>query len=1013
MCPDLSSCEWIDVPIAGVDAGSVVQQANAAFVQASGRPLPSLIGLPLADALALPPSERARLAPAFERAGADFTLELAALDAAGRPWPLRLSARAVEGGWVLTLHSRAEVVALREKLELACELGRLGTWERDVASGIGTWDASMWRLWDLPPRPNSLSPEEYLRAVEPQDREPLASRTRESLRQPGRHDLRYRLRRRDGSTLHVHSCWVVCPDGQGRAVRIIGIVRDDTEVYRLAARVGEAQTHLQLAADLAQLAVWRRERHSGAVHLDARGWSIVGQPWRDAPLDEPGWLALVHPEDLAELRHQAAQAIAAADANPRDLTVRLRDPAGNWRYVLIRSVIERGADGQVVGTTGVALDVTARAQAAERTLELARRLEMATAAAGLGTWDWLPGSEWHWDTQLRALHGLPPDAPVPDRRRYVESFVHPEDRARVIEAAASVKQLAAGTVDIEMRLVCRNGVQRQVSARTAVEIVDGQRRMFGVVLDITERQAAEQRLREASERAALVTLGAGIGTWETPPDGCMAWWDAQMFRLRGREPREQPVTVAEMLEWTHPDDRPLLEPGGGEIGVDDVPMAHEFRVVWPDGSVRWLASRSTPMLDARARVVRRIGINWDITEVRAVAAAQQEKLIAQRESKAKSQFLARMSHELRTPLNAVLGFSQLLLADGAAADPSRWRQHVDHVRAAGQHLLSLINDVLDLSALESGDLPAQRQPVPIASLVQQSLPLLQPQADAAGVRLCQGELEGTAIADPVALRQALLNLLSNAIKYNRRGGEVRVEAAPRDGRLCLAVSDSGRGMSAHQLAHLFEPFNRLGREREGIEGTGIGLAIVKASIQRMGGSVTVCSREGEGSRFELELPLAAAPCGQPTAAGSPRARGAIDARPAGPRGRVLYIEDDPVNLLLVREMMRHRPDLQLDAATNGEEGLQLAQAHRPALILLDMHLPDIDGQEVLRRLRADSRTAALRCVAVSANAMPEDIGLARAAGFDDYWTKPLDLTAFAIALAGQFGPAPAAAGGTA
>jgi len=337
------------------------------------------------------------------------------------------------------------------------------------------------------------------------------------------------------------------------------------------------------------------------------------------------------------------------------------------------------------------------------------------------------------------------------------------------------------------------------------------------------------------------------------------------------------------------------------------------------------------------------------------------------------------------------------------------------VQASGEHLLALIDDVLELSSLESGELPLSLQPVALAPLAQTTLPLVELLAQAHGVTLQLGALNGWALADPVRLRQVLLNLVSNAIKYNHRGGRVTVDTELQDGWLLLRVQDTGRGLSEDQLSHLFEPFNRLGADHEGIAGTGIGLAIVQASVRHMGGTVVVTSRPGAGSCFELSLQQAQAPLPlQPASvsADSPRPQlsqlSQLAQLPKLPNGnRLLYIEDNEVNLMIVSELMRQRADLQFLSAVDGASGVAVARAEQPVLILLDMQLPDMDGHEVLRRLRADPATAAIRCIALSANAMPEDIGHALANGFDGYWTKPLDLQAFLQSIDALFGLAAA------
>jgi CheY-like chemotaxis protein/anti-sigma regulatory factor (Ser/Thr protein kinase) len=301
-------------------------------------------------------------------------------------------------------------------------------------------------------------------------------------------------------------------------------------------------------------------------------------------------------------------------------------------------------------------------------------------------------------------------------------------------------------------------------------------------------------------------------------------------------------------------------------------------------------------------------------------------------------------------------------------------------------------------------------PVSLPALVAGTMPLVERMAHEYGVRLQVGSVHGTALADPTRLRQVLLNLLSNGIKYNRPGGGVQVRAQAEGAQVVLQVQDSGRGMTPQQLKHVFEPFNRLGREREGIEGTGIGLAIVKALAEHMGGTVAVRSEAGSGSVFELRLPRApqAADTGPGTAPGEDEAPASgFGALPPAQRpqrsGRLLYIEDNPVNVLLVSELVGMRPNLVLDVAVDGESGVRRAQELQPDLILVDMQLPDIDGHEVRRRLRDDARTAHIPCIALSANVMPQDIERALQAGFADYWTKPLDFKAFIGAIDALFG----------
>jgi CheY-like chemotaxis protein len=253
----------------------------------------------------------------------------------------------------------------------------------------------------------------------------------------------------------------------------------------------------------------------------------------------------------------------------------------------------------------------------------------------------------------------------------------------------------------------------------------------------------------------------------------------------------------------------------------------------------------------------------------------------------------------------------------------------------------------------------------------------------------------------------LINLLTNAIKYNRPGGSVTVDAKVQGAQVLLQVRDTGRGLTAAQLRRLFEPFNRLGAEQGGIDGSGIGLAIVRAAVRQMGGTVQVSSEPDIGTCFEVQLPLVGASAQPPPVHATP-ATPTIAAAPGTQPADVLYIEDNAVNVLIVAALVRRRPDLVFHEATDGASGIAAARRLRPALVLIDMQLPDMDGIDVLHRLRADAGTADLRCVALSANAMQQDIHRALDAGFDGYWTKPLDFAAFAAALEAQFGPAPSA-----
>ena len=390
----------------------------------------------------------------------------------------------------------------------------------------------------------------------------------------------------------------------------------------------------------------------------------------------------------------------------------------------------------------------------------------------------------------------------------------------------------------------------------------------------------------------------------------------------------------------------------------------------------------------------------DITDMRAAEEARRALLSAQAASHAKTTFLSRMSHELRTPLNAVIGFSGLLRQEAAERLAPQQLEQLDHVQLAGWHLLRLIDDVLDLARIESGQYGTTPARIELAPLLDEALRMIAPRADDSDITLDAGYRDAPAAwvtADATRLRQVVLNLLSNAVKYNRRGGGVRIDIAPREHAVEIAVTDTGLGMDDDQLAHLFEPFNRLGREREGFEGTGIGLALTRQLMHLMDGDVAVTSEAGRGTCVLLTLPVAEAPGDTPET--PPTAAVPAHAPGQAPSGTVLYIEDSQVNTLLVQQLLARWPGVRLLVAADGLGGLHMAQAELPDLVLLDLQLPDIAGLEVLERLRQDAALGEVPIVVLSANAMPQDVAEARRRGATDYWTKPLDFPKFLAGVA--------------
>jgi hypothetical protein len=997
-----------------LDSGGVVRGVNSAFGNGCGLARERVIGQPLAS-LCEPSGQHEAALQALAQAlhgGARLDNLLLELRGATAPWPVRVSLRPVGAAAWLTLidathERRAE--QLQELLDMAQQFGRLGVWERDVRTLQGRWDRHVHRFWGLPPDAQVPDFAQATAYVVPEDRAELAAKFLQSTRAAGVYSLHYRVQGADGVLRRLHSQWTVKSGADGKPERALGVIVDDTEVWRLAETVDETHAQLELALQLGGIAIWRHDLATNRLYYDDQGWRILGLTPRPEGLSLDEVRALIHPDDLPAV--QAAMQRAVTSHAPTDMEARYRHADGHWLDILTRRVTQRDAHGQPIAFIGVGLDVTERLNEQRRLQELTRRLELAASVANLAIWtyDHETGVA-QWNEQMYAVHGLDPAEPAPGLEQYLERFVPASDRAAMHEAFHRVRASTGDEpVRGELRIVRTDGALRELSGRMRMMRGGSGPRMIGTLVDVTEQRARERALREAHERAALAARAVGLGTWDYDRRTGIGHWDEQMWRLRGLQPRgTDALPEAERHALVHPDDLPALLREYDDSARERRASSTQFRVRWPDGSWHWLASRSMPTFDEQGVELRRIGVNWDVTQAREAEQARQERVLAQRESRAKSQFLARMSHELRTPLNAVIGFAQLLLSNKAQALHGEPREQLQHIQAAGEHLLALVNDVLDLSSLESGEIRLEPQPLALGSLHDAAVPMVAALASTYGVRLERGELAHDVMADPTRLRQVLLNLLTNAIKYNRPGGRVQVQSHAFGDLVVLQVRDSGRGMASEQLLHVFEPFNRLGLEGKGIEGTGIGLAIVKANVERMGGSVHVQSTPGVGSLFEVRLPSAASAAAGAAAAPltlpSPSSAPVTAAAPAPARlGRLLYIEDNPVNALIVRELISQRGNLTLDEADDGASGIHSAREYRPDLILIDMQLPDFDGLEVLRRLRADPSTAAIPCIALSANAMPEDIQLALGAGFADYWTKPLDFRVFLGALDTLFG----------
>lgn len=504
-----------------------------------------------------------------------------------------------------------------------------------------------------------------------------------------------------------------------------------------------------------------------------------------------------------------------------------------------------------------------------------------------------------------------------------------------------------------------------------------------------------ERTRELDQSRAflqsLMTSGPVLVIRYTIPDRQVTYVSPNVHALIGLSEQEA-FAPGFLRNLVHPGQLPGLLAALARVEDGSSERAEiEFQVILSSGSPRWVSSLFVPEADGDGRVVAGVVYMTDIDARRRAEEARREaQEAAETANRSKSQFLSRMSHELRTPLNAVIGFGQILELDELNDEQ---REAVGHILRGGRHLLDLINKVLDISHVEAGELVLSSESVLAAEVVQDAVDVIQPLADQRGIQMVVDHSrghDGFMFADRQRVKQVLLNLLSNAVKYNRLSGTIVVSSHMSDDtRIRISVTDTGMGVQAHDLGLLFTPFERLGAEQTSEQGAGIGLALSRRLTEAMGGTLEVSSTPGQGSTFIMDLPRVEGPIERYERLGGRTPAAAVDL--PGRRQVVLHIEDNASNLTLVERVLAQRAHVEVVPAMFGRLGLELAREHHPAIVLLDLGLPDVGGEQVLQSLRDDPATASIPVVIVSADASPSHVQRLISAGAAAYLTKPIDV----------------------
>ena len=683
----------------------------------------------------------------------------------------------------------------------------------------------------------------------------------------------YRHKTRERTWVRENAHAVRGPDGLVRYYE--GTVEEISDIVRTREALALSEASVRELVSLVPGVIYRLVMEPDGrrrfTFISERVQELYGVSAADVMADRVVLTECIHPADRERVAREVAR--VAEDGSPLDLEFRIRHADGRERWVHWRGGAAGAGAGPGSVRVGVAIDVTERKRAEIEAARSQMRLQQLV--------DLIPGVVFRMrfsadggrrysfvSDRVRELYGLEPEEVLRDGWS-LSRMRHPDAAEQVTRV--SDKAIAEGReLDYEVQLRLRDGTEKWVHLRSAPgPAEDGDPVRVGVLLDVTARKQAQLALQQQSELWLGALQASGDGVWDWRVQDGIEILSPQCKALYGFAPGELPDRPDALDERTHPDDRAAMQADReAHFAGHTARYVNEHRVRCKDGSWKWILSRGFVIeRDAMGRPLRMIGTHTDVTAAKQAEGLRLERDNAAAADRAKSEFLSRVSHELRTPLNAVLGFAQLLQLDPGGSG-ERQRGWVQQMLGSGRHLLALLEDILDLSSLQSGRLAMSLEPVPLHEVIEQAWTMLS--AGAIDMPALSQRFDnqvagsgGVVQADRKRLKQVVSNLLSNAVKYNRAGGWVRVEAleAPpaRPGgpeRWELRVSDEGQGLDTHQLSRLFSPFDRLGAERGPVAGTGLGLALTKQLVEALDGEIGVESTPGEGSTFWVRLPAA-------------------------------------------------------------------------------------------------------------------------------------------------------------
>ena len=823
--------------------------------------------------------------------------------------------------------------------------------------------------------------------IHPQD-QPQVFDDLPQLFEHGRHQHEYRFCKPDGSYVWMHDEMRLIKNSAGEPVEIAGYWADISERKVTEQLLELNKERLRRGQVFANIGTWDWNIVTGELFWSERIAPLFGYADGELETSYENFINAVHEDD----RQAVIDAVGACveHGTPYDIEHRVTWPDGSVRWLHERGAVVRDAEGKPLQMLGVVQDVDARKRAEQALRESQIKLSglFELSPLGIALTD-MNGNYLEFNEAFRAICGYSAEELKNLDYWALTPKEYEAQEARQLELLKTTGRYGP----YEKTYRQKNGHLVPIRLNgMLVEDQDGQQHIWSIVENISESKKAEAVIRDSQQRMALHVQRTPLAVIEWDINFCVNEWNSAAETIFGFT-REQALGH-HATELIIPDN--VIE-HAGEVWEQLLTLKGGLRStnenITRDGSTILCDWYNTPLINDEGKVMGVASLVQDITKQKdAEMALIQAKTEAEYANSAKSEFLSSMSHELRTPMNSILGFSQLLKYDENLSEEQQ--DHVQEILRAGHHLLNLINEVLDLAKIESGQIELSLEPVEVCRVAEECMSLVATLAAKRDIQISHTELTGAVVrADRTRLKQALINLLSNAIKYNRDGGSVTLEILHQENdQLRILVKDTGIGIADDRLDELFQPFNRLDAEDSEIEGTGIGLTITRRIAEMMGGTVGVQSAEGVGSVFWIELPSELL-----NRSGNGNVVNEVKGK-AQPsmmvEHTILYIEDNPANLRLVTQILAQRKHIQLLTAHTSEIGIELASTHRPELILLDINMPGMNGYQVLEILKADADLKHIPVIAVTANAMLRDIERGKAAGFVDYVTKPVDVVKF-------------------